>query len=147
MEGNTSTLTGILGPHAWTLARKKQKMIYIIEENKTAQVYLSGDIDRSNILPIKADILEGIHPGIKSVEFHLEDVRKMDAPSMAMIVIVVKYLLSKKINSRVSGLTGEYLDLATILGLHLMAEVEGKIQDTTSYRARRSERMKIKQRG
>jgi hypothetical protein len=45
---------------------------------------------------------------------------------MAMMVIVIKYLQGRKISSKVTGLTGECMDLATVLGLHHVAEVEGK---------------------
>ena len=101
-------------------------MIRMDKNKKTTQVHLSGDINRSNILPIREDIMEGINPGTKHVEFHCENIYKMDAPSMAMIVIIVKHLLNKKIVSKVTGLTGENLYLAKVLGLHLLADVDGK---------------------
>ena len=103
-------------------------MIQMDKNNKITRVHLSGDINRSNILPIRDDILEGITPGTKHVEFHFEDIYKMDAPSMAMIVIVVKRLLAKKIASSITGLTGENMYLARVLGLHLLADLDGRTQ-------------------
>ena len=98
--------------------------MYISENNGTARVDLLGDINKTNILPIKKDILQMMHPDIKAVEFNFEKVENMDARTMAMIVIIVKQLLSKKITSIVKGLTEEYKDLANFLGLHMIADVE-----------------------
>ena len=99
-------------------------MLYMSEEDSVARIDLSGELNRNNIVSIKQGVLNRINPSIKAVEFHMENVHEMDAPAMAMMVIIVKHLLTKRITSRVWGLTEEYLYLATILGLHLIAEVE-----------------------
>ena len=101
-------------------------MLRITEQNGVALVDLSGDLNRKNILPLRDNILGEIQPGIKTIEFHFENVEKMDAPAMAMMVIIAKKLLALSITSKVSGLAGECKDLATFLGLHLVAEVEGR---------------------
>ena len=101
--------------------------MYISENNGTARVDLLGDINKTNILPIKEDILQMMRPDIEAVEFNFEKVENMDAPAMAMIVIVVKQLLNKRITSRVKGLTKECKDLANFLGLHMIADVEREV--------------------
>ena len=53
----------------------------------------------------------------------------VDIPVMAMIVIITRYLMSKKINSTVKGLTEEFMNLATSLGLDLVAESENKVYE------------------
>jgi len=106
------------------ITKEEGKMLYMSEEDSVARIDLSGEFNRNNIVSIKQGILNRINPSIKAVEFHMENVHEMDAPAMAMMVIIVKHLLTKRITSRVWGLTEEYLYLATILGLHLIAEVE-----------------------
>ena len=108
-------------------------MLYMSEEDSVARIDLSGELNRNNIVSIKQGILNRINPSIKAVEFHMENVREMDAPAMAMMVIIVKHLLTKRITSKVWGLTEEYLYLATILGLHLIAEVEAGVEEESKY--------------
>ncbi|MBI4621462.1 MAG: hypothetical protein HY739_15110 [Desulfobacterales bacterium] len=103
-------------------------MLRITEDNTVAQIDLSGDLNRNNILPIKESIMEGIHPRIKIAEFHFEKVGTMDTPAMAMMVIVMRYLFTKSITSRVKGLRKECMDLATMLGLDLIADIEADVQ-------------------
>ena len=119
-------------------------MICISEEQGMMTVAFSGDLNRNNILPIRENILEGIGPGTKKIDFHFNNVGRMDAPAMAMMVIVIKYLHDKKISSKVTGLTGECMDLATVLGLPYIAEVEGKMKNSTSRRKKRYKQMKVK---
>lgn len=99
-------------------------MIQTTEDNRTIRIYLSGNLNRNNILDIKNDILQKINPRIRTVEFHFKNVEKTDAPAMAIIVSVIKHLLTKKIVSKAIGLRGDCMKLATILGLHTMAQVE-----------------------
>ncbi|RJP58917.1 MAG: hypothetical protein C4549_02960 [Deltaproteobacteria bacterium] len=103
-------------------------MLCITEDNRVAQIDLSGDLNRNNILPIKESIMERIHPRIKTAEFHFEKVGTMDTPAMAMMVIVMRYLFAKSITSRVKGLRKECMDLATMLGLDLVADIEAEAQ-------------------
>lgn len=119
-------------------------MLLIAEQKRSTRVDISGDLSRNNILPIKDDILESIGPETKAVEFHLEDVDNIDAPAMAMMVFTVEYLLTKRITSSVSGLTGERMDLATMLGLHLVAEVEEKFNGSGYHRGTRRKRRSVK---
>ncbi|MDY7034385.1 MAG: hypothetical protein SVY10_21105 [Thermodesulfobacteriota bacterium] len=102
-------------------------MMYINQNNGTARVDLLGDLNKSNILPIKEDILQMMRSDIEAVEFNFAKVENMDAPAMAIIVIVVKQLLNKKISSRVKGLTKECNELANFLGLHMIADVEREV--------------------
>ena len=99
-------------------------MMHATEDNRTIRIYLSGNLNRNNILDIKDDILQRINPRIRVAEFHFRNVEKTDAPAMAIIVSVIKYLLTKEIASKAIGLSGECMELATILGLHTMARVE-----------------------
>lgn len=103
-------------------------MLHITENNRIAQIDLSGDLNRNNILPIKESIMERIHPKIKTAEFHFEKVDKMDTPAMAMMIIVMRYLFSKSITSKVRGLRKECMDLANMLGLDLIADIESDVQ-------------------
>ena len=103
-------------------------MLRIIKENEINRIHLSGDLNRDSISRIKEDILESIGHGTKQVEFYFEDVNTMDSPAMAMIIIVVKNLLDNNIKSKVKGLTGEHEDMAKVLGLHLIAEIEPEQQ-------------------
>ncbi|MDY7032852.1 MAG: hypothetical protein SVY10_13210 [Thermodesulfobacteriota bacterium] len=109
-------------------------MIYMSEEQGMMTVAFSGELNRNNILPIRKNILEGIGPGTKKIDFHFDNVGRMDAPAMAMMVIVIKYLQDKKISSKVTGLTGECINLATVLGLPYITEVEGKMENAISHR-------------
>ncbi|MDY6854498.1 MAG: STAS domain-containing protein [Thermodesulfobacteriota bacterium] len=118
-------------------------MICISEGQSKIRVDFSGNMNRKNILSIRDTILNAVHPEIRKIEFHFDDVRQMDAPAMAMIVIIVKYLQSRKISSRVSGLTGDSKDLATVLGLHHLAEVEGKIKNSISRRRIKERRIQL----
>jgi hypothetical protein len=87
--------------------------MYINENNGTISVYFMGNLDKDNIVPIKEDILyKTLHPNIKTVEFHFENVVMMDAPAMAVMDIVIKELLIKKLTSKVIGLPKKYMDLA-----------------------------------
>jgi ABC-type transporter Mla MlaB component len=107
-------------------------MLRITEDNRVAQINLSGDLDQNNILPIKESIMERIHPMIKIAEFHFEKVGAVDIPAMAMMVIVMRDLFTKSIISRVKGLKKECMDLATMLGLDLIADVESEVQHLSS---------------
>ena len=102
-------------------------MLRITEQERVAFVYLSGDLNRESILPIRDDIMGEIQPGTKAIEFHFENVGEMDAPAMAMVVIIIRQLQSLSIISKVEGLNRECMDLATVLGLDLVAKVEGKV--------------------
>ena len=101
-------------------------MIYVSNDHGMMRVDLSGDLNRDNILSVRQDILEGLQPGTRKIDFHFGEVGQIDAPAMAMMVIVMKYLRGQEISSRVTGLTGECKYLATVLGLHYVAEVKGK---------------------
>ena len=121
--------------------------MYINENNGTTSVYFMGDLDKDNILPIKEHLLyKTLHPKIKTVEFHFENVVMMDAPAMAVIVIVIKKLLIKKVTSKVIGLAKKYMDLAGMLKLPLIAEVEAKDQTPLLYRKINSKKKKIRKR-
>ena len=96
----------------------------LIQAERNAQNGLSFIQVAEGSLQQINDILQRINPTIKAAEFHFKNVEKTDAPAMAIIVSVVKYLLTKKIVSKAMGLSGECMELATILGLHTMAQVE-----------------------
>ena len=101
-------------------------MFRIIKESEINRIHLSGDLNRDSIPRIKENILKSIGHGTKEVEFYFEDVNRIDSPAMAMISIVVKNLLDNNIKSKVKGLRAEHKDLATVLGLHLIAEIESE---------------------
>jgi len=103
---------------------KEPPIVNITESNNVARVDLSGVLDRDNAAPIKEKILKKIHRGIKTVEFHLEKAKISDAPAMALLVIVVKKLQDRKINSSINGLKKDYLNLANMLGLHLVSKIK-----------------------
>ena len=103
-------------------------MVKISEDNRVARVDLCGNLDRYNIVSIKQDILERIHRGIRTVEFHFNNVEEIDAPAMAVIGIMIKSLLTRRIRSKIKGLTEEYRYLAAILELPLMAEIETEVR-------------------
>ncbi|MDY7030867.1 MAG: STAS domain-containing protein [Thermodesulfobacteriota bacterium] len=103
-------------------------MLRIIKENEINRFHLSGDLNRVSIPRVKENILKSIEHETKEVEFYFEDVNKIDSPAMAMIIIVVKNLLDNNIKSKVKGLKAEHKDLATVLGLHLIAEIESEPQ-------------------
>lgn len=92
--------------------------------NNVVRIDLSGTLNRDNTPSIKEKILNKKYPGIRSAIFHLEKVEGMDAPAMAMLVIAAKKLQDRKINSRIRGLKKDYLNLATMLGLHLVSKIE-----------------------
>jgi len=77
------------------ITKEEGKMLYMSEEDSVARIDLSGEFNRNNIVSIKQGILNRINPSIKAVEFHMENVHEMDAPAMAMMVIIVKHLLTK----------------------------------------------------
>ena len=101
-------------------------MMNISQYERTARVDLLGDLHKGNIIPIKEDILEKVNSEIKAVEFNFQKVKNVDAPAMAMIVIVVQHLLRKKVTSKIMGLTEECEDVANMLGLHMIADIEGE---------------------
>ena len=65
-------------------------MIHLKEVGNSTQVDLCGYLNVNNIVPIVKKILKDIHPSTELVEFHFEEVRGMDTPAMAMIVITAK---------------------------------------------------------
>ena len=103
-------------------------MVTISEDNRVARVDLCGNLDRHNIVLIKQAILECIHRRIRTVEFHFNNVEEIDAPAMAVIGIMIKSLRTRRIRSKIKGLTEEYRYLAAIFGLPLMAEIETEVQ-------------------
>ncbi|MDY6845124.1 MAG: hypothetical protein SVW57_13665 [Thermodesulfobacteriota bacterium] len=103
---------------------KESSTIHVTEINEHIRIDLAGDLNKDNIVPVKKEIIEKIHSQTRSVEFHFEKVHKMDAPAMAMMVITIKSLLSKEIISRVRGLTQKNIELATLLGLPFIADVD-----------------------
>jgi ABC-type transporter Mla MlaB component len=109
------------------LSRGGEKMLCMTEQERVALVYLSGDLNRGNILPIRDDIMGRIQPGAKAIEFHFENVYLMDTPAMAMLVIIIRQLYSMGITSKVKGINRECMSLGMVLGLDLVAEVEGKV--------------------
>ena len=109
-------------------------MLRISEQQGMMRIAFSGDMNRKNILSIRDTIMGSIHPEISGIDFHFDDVRQMDAPAMAMIVIIVKYLKDRRIPSKATGLTGEFMDLASFLGLQHIAEVKGKVRSSISRR-------------
>lgn len=76
--------------------------------------------------------MKRIHPEIKTAEFHFVKVGAVDTAAMAMIVILMRYLCTKGIISRVKGLRKECIDLGTTLGLDIIAEIEADAQDLST---------------
>ncbi|MFH2012594.1 MAG: STAS domain-containing protein [Pseudomonadota bacterium] len=103
-----------------------KKMLDITEKKNVIRIVLSGKINRDDIHPVKNSILDRIRRGTKLVEFHFEDLSKMDVPAMAMIVFVVKYLAGNGITSKVTGLSGECIELVTSLGLDTQTPIEAE---------------------
>ncbi|MDY6857212.1 MAG: STAS domain-containing protein [Thermodesulfobacteriota bacterium] len=93
-------------------------MMKVIHEGKLTKIYLLGEINRRNVLHVRGEVMQKIRPGIRSVEFHFENVRKVDSSAMAMMIVVMKYLRSKAIDPKVIGLDEESMKLLKAQGLH-----------------------------
>ena len=93
-------------------------MMNVIQEGKLTRIYLFGEINRRNALYVKDEVVRKIRPGVRSVEFHFENVRKVDSPAMAMMIVVMKYLQAKAIDPKVIGLDGESMELVKAQGFH-----------------------------
>ena len=87
------------------------------------QVDFCGYLNVSNIAPIAEEMLKNAHLPVKSVTFHFEEVKGVDAPAMTMMVITAKNLKGQDIMCRVVGLTPDNLRLAISLGLGMMAKL------------------------
>ena len=96
-------------------------VVYMRKNGNSVQVDLSGDLNKYNITHITESIFTNINPSTKLVEFHFEDVEAIDFAAMAMMVVTAKNLRRQNITCRAMGLTEDSLNLATILGLSMMA--------------------------
>jgi ABC-type transporter Mla MlaB component len=98
-------------------------MVKMRGEGDNIQVDLCGDLTVNNAVPVSREILEKVHPPTKCVNFHFEKAGEIDVSGMAMMVITAKNLRKQRITCRATGLTEDYLHLATVLGLGMMAEI------------------------
>ncbi|MDY6853985.1 MAG: hypothetical protein SWO11_04645 [Thermodesulfobacteriota bacterium] len=95
-------------------------------------------------MPVKKNILECITPKTKAVEFHFENVDELDAPAMAMIGIMIKYLHTKRIASRIKGLSEEHLHLSRFLGLDVIADLYARTSDSMISKKTKANKKKIR---
>lgn len=82
---------------------------------------LKGNFDENNIIWIKSVIqVSNQHNGNnkKCLEINLEEVENINMQAMALLVIALKKLNEKGVQTRVTGLEGPALELANALGMH-----------------------------
>lgn len=78
---------------------------------------LKGNFDKDNIPWVKRALLVSGHANSNYLELNMRDVESINIQAMTLLVITLKRINEKGVRTRVTGLEGKVLELASTLGM------------------------------